>query len=118
MRRPSSFIETVNLESGMPTVDTALRRLDSAIADARVRCIRALRIIHGYGSTGVGGKIRTAVRAKLAQYKASGRIRSYIAGEDFSPFYDESRKFCEELPQLKTDRDYLRGNDGITIVIL
>ena len=52
----------VNLEYGRPTVETALVRLNTEIANARSEQIRVVTLIHGYGSSGKGGKIRVACR--------------------------------------------------------
>lgn len=51
----------VNLERGLPPVALALDRLDKEIALAASLGIRVLTLIHGYGSSGEGGAIKTAV---------------------------------------------------------
>ncbi len=56
----ASGMKELNLEHGMPTVDTALRWLESELDAARKMRRPALKLIHGYGSSGRGGKIRTA----------------------------------------------------------
>ena len=44
-------------------------------------------------------------------------IRHFVRGEDFTPFTDAGRKAIEICPQLKTDADFGRQNDGITIIL-
>ena len=44
-------------------------------------------------------------------------IRHFVRGEDFTPFTDAGRKAIEICPQLKTDVDFGRQNDGITIIL-
>jgi dsDNA-specific endonuclease/ATPase MutS2 len=61
--QPRVKVKTVNLEAGLPRVEEALIRLAREIANARQMKIRVLRIIHGWGSSGKGGKLRDACRA-------------------------------------------------------
>lgn len=108
----------VNLEQGMPYVDEAIRRMNGALRSARAGGTRVVKLIHGYGSSGTGGKIRVAVAAELANKKRSGEIKEYVRGEDFTPFSESCRKVLDLVPELQKDKDYLRCNQGITIVLL
>lgn len=108
----------INLEAGHPSVEYARHRLEQELRTARARGDKALKIIHGYGSSGKGGAIKRAVDEVLAQKRLSNAIREYVKGEDFSPFSEASRRITAALPALIKDSDYSRGNDGITIVLL
>ncbi len=108
---------TINLEAGMPTVEVARSRLSQELVSARAGGARALKIIHGYGSSGKGGAIKREVHSFLRQKKRSGVIREYVAGEEFSPFGASARRAVELCPELSRDSDYSRGNDGITIAV-
>ena len=77
-------MKELNLEQGMPTVDTALRWLEAELHAARKMGRPGLKLIHGYGSSGTGGKIRTACRKYLRREAEAGRVRLVIRGEDFS----------------------------------
>ena len=101
----------------MPTAEAARSRLSQELISARARGVKALKIIHGYGSSGKGGAIKREVHNLLNQKKRSGMIREYVAGEDFSPFGAAARRAIELYPQLSRDSDYSRGNDGVTIVV-
>ena len=72
----------VNLEKGMPLVQQALDRLEG-LTEQREPGIKALTLIHGYGSSGTGGAIKTAVRQQLALLRQQGRIKEVIPGEEF-----------------------------------
>ena len=109
---------TVNLEQGMPTVSMAMTRLGQALRSAKAGGAGAVKLIHGYGSSGQGGAIRAAVHRELRQRQRRGEIRAYIPGERFSPFYEEARQGIDLCPELARDRDYTRTNQGITIVVL
>lgn len=108
----------VNLEQGMPTVAAARQRLEQAIRTARARRTPVLKLVHGYGSSGKGGAIKRDVAQTLAGKLRAGEIRGFVAGEGFSPFDPAARKILDQCPELKNDRDYARGNDGITIVLV
>ena len=53
----------------MPLVEEALGRMRIGLQEMRVSRAKAVKLIHGYGSTGRGGKIRDAVRDELAVMK-------------------------------------------------
>ena len=74
----NSKIYEVNIEQGMPTVDTAMRYVEQAISRAKAYGYPVVKFIHGYGSSGTGGKIRTAVQRELNKYKSSGKIREFV----------------------------------------
>ena len=109
---------TINLESGMPTVETAKLRMSQGLRSARAQRIPAVKLIHGYGSSGKGGAIRSEVRRQLAAMKRTGAIRDFVCGEAFSPFDAAARNALSVCPELSKDRDYSRCNHGITVVIL
>ena len=111
------MIWEVNLELGRPSADEALRRLEHELAAKRHLRAKAMKIIHGYGSSGQGGAIKAACLKLCADRKKSGVIRHYVRGEDFNPFTADGRKAIELCPQLKNDVDYGRQNDGITVIL-
>lgn len=108
----------VNLEAGMPTVATAKNILSQSLRSAGAGGNHLVKLIHGYGSSGKGGAIRSAVRRELSERKRLGQIKAYIPGEEFSPFNEDARNALSRYPELAKDRDYSRQNHGITIVVL
>lgn len=68
----------------MPAVQEALQRLEREIAVARQGKVVLLKVVHGYGSSGVGGDIRVAVQKRLRELVDGGQIRGYIFGENWS----------------------------------
>ncbi|GHU80618.1 hypothetical protein FACS1894191_6280 [Clostridia bacterium] len=102
----------------MPTVENARAKLEQALRTAKARRYSAMKIIHGYGSSGRGGAIKKDVRSLLAGKRQSKAIREYVGGESFTPFDAAARSIVASCPELVRDRDYSRGNDGITIVLL
>ncbi len=102
----------------MPQVHEALARLDRELALARAQKSTLLKLIHGYGSTGVGGDIRIAVQKHLRDLADNGQIRACIFGENWSKSGDEAWQLLQSNPDLKSDPDLGRRNQGITIVVL
>ena len=77
-----------------------------------------MKLIHGYGSTGRGGKISTGVRRELADMKRKRQIRDFIPGEDFGPMDAAARMAAEQEKAITKDPDFGRMNYGITIAVL
>lgn len=111
-------IKELNLEQGMPSADMALRWLEAELEAARKMRRPGLKLIHGYGSSGRGGRIRTACRRYLREQAQAGRVKLVIAGEDFSIFAEETRRGFALCGQLRQDRDLDRENRGVTFVLL
>jgi hypothetical protein len=110
--------ETVNLEKGRPVAEVALRRMESAIEEAVKNKVNIITFIHGYGSSGRGGVIRSECRKSLFFYKEKGLIRDVIAGEDFSKRSGPVKFLLHRYPQLVNDRNLNRNNRGITLVVI
>ena len=111
-------IFTLNIESGMPSVSAARGRLTQGLRTARAQGVAAVKVIHGYGSTGKGGAIKEDAQRFLAAQKRAGRLREVVPGDRFTPFEAEARRALDLCPELARDADYARGNSGITIVLL
>ncbi len=108
----------VNIERGMPMVETALHHLQIALDEAKREQVRVVTVIHGYGSSGTGGVIRDECRKTLGYMYSRGEIKGYIAGEEFSRRKGETKALLRRYPKLTRDRNLNRGNPGITLVIL
>jgi len=114
----ASTLREVNLELGKPYVDEAIRRLTFELKQSARMGVRVLKIIHGYGSSGTGGRIRVEARQYLERLKKRGEIRGYIPGEKFSIFEEETRAAFLQCNELRQDRDLERHNNGVTFIVL
>ena len=114
----ASKVGVVNLEERMPTVEEARAKLKSEIDGAKKTGMTALKIIHGYGSSGVGGSLRHAIRRSLQKRVKEGQIRAFVPGEAWDIFEEKCRQILEECPELGRDQDLGRYNEGITVVLL
>ncbi len=108
----------VNLESGRPDLDTARRRLLAEIEAARAQGVRLLKVIHGWGSSGIGGTLAVGLRKSLRLRVKEGKALTVIPGERFSADANETRELVQRHPQLRRDRDFNRSNPGVTLVEL
>ena len=119
MASPSARkLREINLELGKPTIDQAMKRLHMEIRQSRSMNCTVLKIIHGYGSSGTGGKIRTASRRYLSELKRKGEIRDVIPGESFSIFEEATRQAFVRCDALRKDNDLDRYNNGVTFILL
>ena len=100
----------------MPDLDTARRRLLAEMDAARKQDVLVLKVIHGWGSSGEGGKLGPAIRKSLRLRVKEGNATLVIPGERFSSDTSEGRELVQRHPQLRRDRDFNRANPGITLV--
>jgi hypothetical protein len=112
------YLKEVNLEKGMPLAEAAIRRMTFELRNGKALGATAIKFIHGYGSSGKGGKIRIESRRYLESQKRKGLIKFYIEGERFSIFDEETRRAFDLCGELRKDSDLERYNNGITIVVL
>ncbi len=110
--------KVVNIEAGMPTVEIGQKQLYFHIVTAKRQGIKVLKVIHGYGSTGVGGKLKKGVLEYLIVKKKEGFIKDFIPGENWDIFNQPSRDIIAVYKELKNDRDLGNCNPGITIVLI
>ena len=108
-------VAEVNLERGWPTVDEALRELVSRLMTCKGQGYKAVILVHGYGSSGAGGKLGPAVRGKLRESSMSGIVRAVCTGEDWT---NKKRELVALCPKLAEQESRIAGNRGVTIVIL
>ncbi len=111
-------MEVANIEKFMPTVYQAEILVKNNIETYRKKGIKVFKIIHGYGSTGKGGGLRTGIRAYLSQLKKANIIADFIAGEDWSVFNETTRKVLDLDNSFRKDSDLDNMNSGVTIIII
>jgi hypothetical protein len=111
-------ILTFNVEAGLPVLDEARRLVIEEIKRAKRDGAKVLKVIHGYGSSGTGGKLCIGLRKSFGLRKKEGVIKEFIAGEDFSIFNETVLGLLEAVPQLRGDPDLGAINEGVTIIWL
>lgn len=118
MSRKLARIKVVNLEKGMPTVEQARLRMQYELQVARNEGFAAVKLVHGYGSSGVGGALRIELQKDLRKAAQEGVIASFIAGEDWRISNASTWQLLKRFPEWKKDSDLGKKNQGFSIVVL
>jgi hypothetical protein len=114
----SAAVRVVLIKSGLPTVEEGRARLQMELDRAKADGVAVLKLIHGYGSSGVGGTLRRGLRASLRNRHQEGRIRTFLPGEQWDLFNEIAREILQACPELASDQDLGRYNEGVTLVLL
>ncbi|HQT81869.1 MAG: hypothetical protein B7Z60_01065 [Ferrovum sp. 37-45-19] len=110
----TSYIK-IDLERGQPTVEEAIDFFEGYLIRAEELKVRALLVLHGYGSSGQGGYIRRRFRELLLTNEWANRVNEYIFGEE-----------CKHLTGLKLsallrkelNKERFINNPGCTLLLL
>ena len=111
-------METANIEKFMPTVYQAEILVKNNLETYRRKGLKVFKIIHGYGSTGKGGALRTGIRDYLTQLKRAKIIADFVPGEDWSVFNETTRKILDLDSSFSKDSDLGKMNSGVTIIVI
>jgi hypothetical protein len=117
MSRKAVPMKVVNLEEGMPRVEEARLRMQHELHKSREQGAKAVKLVHGYGSSGVGGALRNELQKELRRLAAEGSVRGFIAGEDWRISDEATWELLKRYPEWKQDSDLGKGNKGISIVV-
>ena len=108
----------IDVKSDNQTCLMAGAQLEIEIDACKLGGFNALKVIHGYGSHGVGGAIKKEIHARLKHMKNQKIIKDYIPCEQWTPTNPkraEAIKYCNEL---LADSDLRMLNSGVTIVLI
>ena len=112
------FLVELNIEQGKPRAFQAKTILEHGLLQAKRQGAQAVRVIHGYGSSGPGGSLKYMTHQVLQRMLRDGDIKAFVPGEQFSIFEEVGRALLDAYPALSKDRDLGRNNRGITLVLL
>lgn len=93
-------------------------RLRAGLSTARRMGHRLVKVVHGYGSTGAGGAIKQAGHLFLQKELQAGRIKAWCPGEFLGAQSNRALPLLQADPKLRSDSDWGRMNDGISVVLL
>jgi hypothetical protein len=116
-KKDRSKRKTINLEKGLPLTAEAVRKLKTELVTAKRQGIKVLTIIHGYGASGTGGEIKSAVR-RFIESNHPGLIRYHVAGDKLPLSSADFNRIPADIKDLKSYADLHHHNPGITIVFL
>ncbi len=107
----------INLKENQPTVELALALLEIELEVAKREGVMVLKVIHGYGSHGVGGAIKRSLKSWLMKAKRRNIIADYIPGEQWVTS-EKSPKYKEKCPEILGDPELYYANAGVTIIVI
>jgi hypothetical protein len=115
----SSDTIELNIKQNGPYVEEALERLTDYLRKSLEVGIKAIVLIHGYGSSGEGGRIKWAVHDALENNRYSDRVDEYYFGEDVAYGSQAYHTLIRRRPGLKHYlRRFKEGNAGMTVLLL
>ncbi|MCD6181381.1 MAG: hypothetical protein J7K89_03255 [Candidatus Cloacimonetes bacterium] len=109
---------TFFIKKEMPTCDAACHLLEEQIRLCGKRGIKVLKVIHGYGSSGVGGELRWCLREYMDVLIRRGWMQYYVAGEELNRQTPAGRTLIGSFPRYTKDKDWGRKNKGITVIVV
>ena len=77
-----------------------------------------LIVIHGHGSSGVGGKIKAMTHQFAEQMIGMKRARDFIRGEHLTRTSSASKRVSTNYPSIKQLKEWNSRNPGLSIIIL
>jgi len=112
-------IATVDIERGMLACDEALSKVQNEIEILAInKQVKVLKVIHGYGSKGTGGKIKRELLFLLQTLVKKKKIKDFVPNDRFT---QQNEKYCNYFklyPELLVDSDLQNLNPGITVIFL
>jgi hypothetical protein len=108
---PNVFVDTIelNIKQDFPTVEEALEQLS----------LKAIILIHGYGSSGEGGRIKWAIQDALENNRYADRVQECYFGEQV-PYGSQSYDMLiKQRPGLiRYLKHFKAANKGMTVLLL
>ncbi len=109
----------LNIKQDGPYVDEALDRLTEYLRKSLDLGVKAIVLIHGYGSSGQGGRIKWAIHDALDNNRYSDRVTEYHFGEDVPYGGEAYHALLKRRPGLKRYlKRFKEGNAGMTVLLL
>ena len=111
-------IKTINIKKDFPPADVAVSLLEIEIETYSNSNVGVLKVIHGYGSHGIGGEIKHQLTKRLGELKKQCKILDFIPGEKFGETQKNNQYILQNFPALIIDSDLSLYNSGITLIFL
>lgn len=112
-------IKSINVESGLYACDEALALIENEIEVLSLDPnVKILKVIHGYGSSGSGGAIKSSLPNLLKRLVKLNKIEDFIENNKFGALNAKYKKYTKLYPSLLLDSDLQNLNAGITLIFL
>ena len=109
---------TIDIKSEKQTVKEAIAQFLVEVEAYKKGGFKVMKVIHGYGSHGVGGEIRNAFLKECQNLKNRGKIEDFTCCDKWlaqNPVKKIAINYC---PDLMADRELYLINPGCSIVIM
>jgi len=109
----------INIKQDSPHVEEALELLTEQLRKCLDLGIKAIILIHGYGASGEGGRIKWAIQNALENNRYSDRVDEYFFGENVGYGSESYHVLLKRRPGLKRYlKRFKEGNAGMTVLLL
>ena len=112
------MIKTIDCKKTMDSVDVALSTVEIELQQAKREGTSIIKVLHGYGSHGKGGKILIELRKFLSMLKKQGKILDFFGGDEWNLFNKRTLFALQRDKSVSGDEDLNKSNPGITIIVL
>jgi len=112
------MIRVINIKENNPNTDYALYLLDQEIKYSRAIGNRVIVVIHGYGSHGLGGEIKKAVKEYLPLLKRKKTILDFVFGENWGDLNETKIEICRISPEIILHENLQSLNSGVSVILL
>ena len=109
---------TIDIKSERQTVAEAMAQFLVELESYQRGGFKVMKVIHGYGSHGVGGAIRNEFLKKCQQLKNRGKIEDFVCCDQWTPKNTVRKIAINYCPDLLADHELQLLNPGCSIVII
>lgn len=109
---------TIDIKSEQQTVKQAIAEFLVELDACRKGGYKVLKVIHGYGSHGVGGAIKREFLHECQNLKGRGKIEDYVCCDNWTERNITRKIAINYCPDLLADRELYLLNPGCSIVIV
>lgn len=109
---------TIDIKSEQQTVRQAIAQFLVEVDACRIGGYKVIKVIHGYGSHGVGGAIKREFLKECQNLKNRGKIYDFVCCDNWTEHNVVRKIAINYCPDLLADRELYLLNPGCTIVII
>ena len=109
---------TIDIKSDGQTVAQAIAEFLVELESYKKGGYKVMKVIHGYGSHGVGGAIKREFLKKCEELKRRGKIDDYVCCDNWTPKNIVRKIAINYCADLLADRELYMLNPGCSIVIM
>lgn len=109
---------TINIKSDGQSVKQAIAEFLIEIDALKLGGFKVLKVIHGYGSNGIGGDIKREFLRTCKELKGRGRICDFACGSELTTKISLRKMAINYCADLMIDKDLSFVNPGVSLVVL